>query len=88
MESKKTSQKPEQIEEAPFKEQIGLFESFTLICAALGTIEFGFTYTTIFIYLLMTVAFSEMVELQARHDKELHISIKSRWIGWYFYFTF
>jgi len=70
---KPEDQKPEQIEETPFKEQIGVFESFTLLCACLGTIEFGFSYTTIFLYLLMTVAFSEMVELQARHDKELHI---------------
>jgi hypothetical protein len=73
--------------EAPFQEEIGLFESFTLLCAALGTIEFGFTYTTVFVYVIMTVAFSEMVRLKSSAVKEMHIAIKTKWIEWYFFFA-
>jgi hypothetical protein len=47
----------------PFRREIGLFESFTLLASCLGTLEFGFTYTTIFFYVVMTAAFAEMIQL-------------------------
>jgi len=46
------------------------FESVVLIVVALGLSQLGFLYTTMFAYVLMTVAFAEMTKLQAREDKE------------------
>ena len=40
-----------------------MFESYTLLIAAIGALEFGFTYTTIFCQIIITAAFSEMVKL-------------------------
>jgi len=47
--------------------EYGVFESFTLYLAVIMSAEFGFVYTTLLGYLLMTVAFSEMMQLQARY---------------------
>jgi len=46
------------------------FESVVLIVIAVGLSQLGFFYTTIFAYGLMTVAFTEMIKLQSREDKE------------------
>lgn len=70
------------------RNEIKVFEGFILWAACLGTLEFGFTYTTILCYLVMTVAFAEMINLQARSDKEEHIMIKTKWVEWYFFATF
>ena len=56
-----------------YKSEIGLFESLTLLAAVLGSLEFGTTYTTIFVYLLMAVSFHEMTQLQRKEHKEAHI---------------
>ena len=50
--------------------EISIFESFTLLASMLGMLEVGFLYTTIAIIVLATVAFSEMVQLQANRAKE------------------
>ena len=71
-----------------YKREIGLFESLTLVFAVIGSLEFGATYTTLFTYMLMTVAFGEMTRLSRRRDKETHIQIKSKWIDSYFYFAY
>ena len=42
---------------------VGIFESYTMLLSAIGALEFGFTYTTIFCEIIMTVAFAEMVKL-------------------------
>ena len=67
---------------------VGIFESYTLFLAALGTLEFGYFYTCIFCFLITTVAFSEMVKLERIKDKEASIVFKSKFINWYFFFTF
>jgi len=51
----------------------------------LGSIEVGFLYTTIVGYLLMTVAYYEMIKLQARQEKEDHIQIKTKWVEWFYF---
>ena len=63
----------------------GIFESCTLLVAFLGMLEVGFIYTTMFAVLLMTVAFAEMMRLQADKAKEEKIQIKTRYVEWYFY---
>ena len=40
-----------------------LFESFTLVLAAVGMIECGFFYATLLSYVIQTVAFAEMIKL-------------------------
>ena len=42
---------------------VGIFESYTMLISAIGALEFGFMYTTIFCQIIMTVAFAEMVKL-------------------------
>lgn len=56
-----------------------------LLLAILGSLEVGFFYTTILGYVLMTIAFYEMIQVQARQDKEEKIQIKSKWHEWYCY---
>ena len=56
---------------------MGIFESYTLLMAALGAMEAGALYITIFGYVLMTVAFNEMITLIAKAEKEEKIQIKS-----------
>lgn len=75
-------------EEFPFKNGIGMFQSSMLLLATIGLLEVGFIYSTILLYILMTVMFYEMLQVQARHDKEQHITVKSIWIQWYFYIGF
>jgi hypothetical protein len=67
---------------------VGLFESLTLLIAAFGVLEFGFTYMTAFICLVEVVAYYEMLKLKIRRNKELNIQIKSKWIEWYFFICF
>ena len=67
---------------------VGMFESYTLLLSAIGSLEFGFTYATIFCQIIMTVAFSEMVKLQRIKDKEAQIVITSKITEWYFFFCF
>ena len=59
-----------------------------MLLSAIGALEFGFTYTTIFCEIIMTVAFAEMVKLQRIKDKEAKIVIKSKITEWYFFFCF
>jgi len=42
---------------------VNMFESYTLLLSAIGALEFGFAYATIFVQIIMAVAFSEMVKL-------------------------
>ena len=67
---------------------VGIFESYTLLLSALGTLEFGFTYTTIFCQIICTVGFAELVKLQRQKDKETKIVIKSKILEWYLFFCF
>ncbi|MFO0117764.1 MAG: hypothetical protein ACK521_09180 [bacterium] len=67
---------------------VGLFESLTLLIAAFGVLEFGFTYMTAFICLVEVVAYYEMLKLKIRRNKELNIQIKSKWIECYFFICF
>ena len=67
---------------------MGIFESYTLLLAALGALEFGFTYTTIFVQILIAVGFAELVKLQRQKDKEEKIVVKSKILEWYFFFCF
>lgn len=60
-------------EERPFKKEIGLFESCIMAFGCLGTLELGFTFTTLFIYAIITWAFAEIIQVQARSDKDEHI---------------
>jgi hypothetical protein len=41
-----------------------------LILAAIGLTELGFFYATVFAYVLMTIAFMEMMRVKVRDDKE------------------
>mmetsp|Transcript_42220 Transcript_42220/g.55622 ORF Transcript_42220/g.55622 Transcript_42220/m.55622 type:complete len:238 (-) Transcript_42220:517-1230(-) len=59
-----------------------------MLLSAIGALEFGFAYTTIFCMIIMTVAFSEMVKLQRMHQNEVKIVINSRIIEWYFFACF
>jgi len=65
-----------------------LFQSSLLLLASIGLLEVGFIYSTILVYVLMTIMFYEMLQVQARQDKEQHITVKSIWIQWYFYIGF
>lgn len=67
---------------------VGVFESVILGLSIIGALEFGFTYTTILIEFIMTVAFAEMVSLQSHKEKEAKILFKSYIIEWYFFFCF
>jgi hypothetical protein len=62
-EQKQPQPNPAEISEMPFKETIGHFQSFCLLMVVLGSIEVGFLYTTMVGYLLMTVAYYEMIKL-------------------------
>ena len=66
---------------------MGIFESYTLLLATFGAMQAGALYLTIFGYILMTVAFSEMITLIAKAEKEEKIQIKSQWVQWYLYCT-
>ena len=50
--------------------EVGIFESCILFVSLLGMLEVGFAYTTMFLLILMTVAFAEMMQLQANRAKE------------------
>jgi hypothetical protein len=63
----------ENLTEFPYKSGIGLIQSTLIVLTCLGMLEVGFIYTTIIAYILMTIAFHEMITLQARQDKEVHI---------------
>lgn len=52
---------------------------------AVGSLEVGFLYTNVLVYVLMTVAYSEMLAVQTRQEKEDRIQFKNGWIQWYFY---
>jgi len=52
----------------------------------MGSLEVGFIYTTLIGYVLMTIAFHEMIQVQAREKHEEDIQIKTRWVSWYSYF--
>ena len=67
---------------------VSMFESYTLLLSAIGALEFGFTYATIFCLIIMTVAFSEMVKLQRMREKEDKIVINSKITEWYFFACF
>ena len=49
-------------------------------------LEVGSLYSTALIYLLMTIAFYEMIQVQTRQEKEDRILIKTKWIEWYYFF--
>lgn len=65
---------------------MGIFESYTLLLSALGALEFGFLYTTIFVQILITVSFAELVKLQLVKDKEAKIVVKTKVLEWYIFF--
>ena len=50
-------------EEFPFKNGIGLFQSCLVLIACIGLLEVGFLYTTVLVYILMTVMFHEMLQV-------------------------
>lgn len=70
------------------RREISMFESFILFCIVMGSLELGPTSTTILIYLLATIAYGELVNLQSRTDKEEIIQIKSKWTDWLFFWSF
>ena len=67
---------------------VSIFESYTMLLSAIGALEFGFMYSTIFCLIIMTVAFSEMVKLQRIKDKEAKIVLNSKITEWYFFICF
>ena len=67
---------------------VNMFESYTLLLSAIGALEFGFTYATIFCHIIMGVAFSEMIKLQRIRQKEEKIVINSKITEWYFFVCF
>ena len=58
------------IQEAGIESEVGIFESYTLLLSMLGLLEVGFIPATVFVYILMTVAFAEMMKLQENRAKE------------------
>jgi type IV secretory pathway TrbL component len=50
----------------PFKESIGHIQSILLVILTLGLLEVGFLYSTVLMYVLMTIAFYEMISVQTR----------------------
>ena len=68
--------------------EISFFETFTLVMSILAMLEVGFFFTTIACMVLSTVAFAEMMQLQANRAKEDKISIKTSYVDWCFYFSF
>jgi hypothetical protein len=50
-------------EEFPFKNGIGIIQSSLILLACLSMLEVGFIYTTLIIYVLMAVAFYEMLQV-------------------------
>ncbi len=54
---------------------------------SIGALEVGFFYNTLLAYVLMTVAFYEMIHVYSKQEKEQRIMIKSVWIEWYYYFV-
>ena len=65
---------------------VGVFESYTLLLSAIGSLEFGFLYTTIFVEILIIVSFAELLKLQLVKDKEAKIVIKSKFLEWLIFF--
>lgn len=49
------------------------------------SVEIGFLWTTVIAYVLMTVAYSEMIKVQTRQAKEEILNIKTKWVEWFFY---
>lgn len=52
-----------EVQEFPFKNGIGLFQSCLVLISCIGLLEVGFLYTTILVYVLMTVMFHEMLQV-------------------------
>ena len=75
------------IQEAGIESEVGIFESYTLLVSMLGLLEVGFIPASVFVYVLMTVAFAEMIKLQENRAKEDAIQIKTKYVDWYFYFA-
>ena len=75
-----------QTDNFPLKETIGTAQSFLIILLSIGMLEVGSLYSTALIYLLMTIAFYEMIQVQTRQEKEDRILIKTKWIEWYYFF--
>lgn len=49
--------------EIPFKESIGTIQSLLIVLVSIGAIEVGFFYNTLLAYVLMTIAFYEMIQV-------------------------
>lgn len=63
----------EDADSIPFKESVGHFQSILLVMLTFGLLEVGFLYSSVVVYLLMTIAFYEMISVQTRQDKEERI---------------
>ena len=63
-----TSEEPQspEAQEFPFKNGIGLIQSCLVLIACIGLLEVGFLYTTVLVYVLMTIMFHEMLQVQVR----------------------
>lgn len=70
------------------RREISMFESFILFALLIGSIELGPTMTTILVYIMTTLAYAELVNMQSRTDKEEIIQIKSKWTDWLMYWSF
>lgn len=75
------------IQSAGIESEVGIFESYTLLLSMLGLLEVGFIHATVFVYILMAVAFAEMMKLMENRAKEEKIQIKTKYVDWYFYFA-
>lgn len=51
----------------------------------IGSVEVGCIYTSILCYVLMTVAFHEMIKVRARQEVEKNVQIKTHWVQWFYY---
>lgn len=51
----------------------------------MGSVEVGCIYTSILFYVLMTVAFHEMIKVRARQELEEIVQIKTHYVQWFFY---
>jgi hypothetical protein len=56
-----------------------------LTLLAFGLLEVGCIYTTLLVYLMMTIAFYEMICVQRNEEKETVIQIKTVWVEMWFY---
>lgn len=70
------------------RREISMFESFILFAMLIGSIELGPTSTTFLVYVITTIAYAELINLQSRTDKEEIIQIKSKWTDWLIYLSF